>query len=195
MIALRLAIHWLFGISLVQIAQASPSDANFRLSMTEEVPYAACFKASALRYRVDPFLLAAIAWQESSFDATAVHINHDRSEDLGVMQINSRWLTELKNHGISRAVLLREPCLNIEVGAWVLATNFYSKGITWDSVGAYNAGMRTTFTQALKRYRYAQLIYDKYLSLRRHKAIEIVEVVASRNTVLDKYDELIAQSF
>jgi soluble lytic murein transglycosylase-like protein len=187
--------HWMPLILLANFAIAPHAGSQNRLSLKESIPYAACFEKAARQYQVDPFLLAAIAWQESEFNKDARHFNADGSEDIGIMQINSRWLTLLNRRGITRAVLLRVACVNIEVGAWVLAINFYQKGINWDSVGAYNAGAKATFTQALKRYRYSSRIYDRYVSLRHSSAVETIVVVATRNAVLDKYNELIAQSF
>ena len=54
------------------------------------------------------------------------------------MQVNSRWLPKLAGYGISRDMLF-DPCTNINVGAWVLANEFYRHGASWSSVGRYNS--------------------------------------------------------
>jgi soluble lytic murein transglycosylase-like protein len=103
---------------------------------------ASCWEAAGARYRIHPWLLAAIAKVESGFDPAAVNATHAQrtgSVDLGLMQINSQWLPVLARHGISRDALF-EPCTNVNVGAWILAGLFARYGVTWEAVGAYNAG-------------------------------------------------------
>jgi soluble lytic murein transglycosylase-like protein len=88
---------------------------------------------------VNPHLLVAIAEVESGLRADAVGRNRDGSVDLGLMQINSRWLPELRRHGLS-ATDLMHPCVSVHVGAWVLAQAMQRHGNTWTAVGAYHAG-------------------------------------------------------
>ena len=57
----------------------------------------------------------------------------------GNMQINSRWLPVLQQHGISEQTLL-DPCTNTYVGAWILARNIDLLSYGWLAAGAYNAG-------------------------------------------------------
>jgi soluble lytic murein transglycosylase-like protein len=102
-----------------------------------------CFVEAGQRYGVDPVLLQAIAKVESSGKWDAMNRNHQKhthSVDIGLMQINSRWLQRepLLSLGYTEAHLLN-PCTNVMVGAWVLAGNFRTYGINWDAVGAYNA--------------------------------------------------------
>lgn len=52
-----------------------------------------------------------------------------RSTDIGLMQVNSQWLRRL---GIEAESLL-DPCTNIRVGTWILATNY---GEAWRRHGA-----------------------------------------------------------
>jgi soluble lytic murein transglycosylase-like protein len=110
-----------------------------------------CFTEAALRYRVPSSLLQAISRVESSGNPGAIHRNADGSHDIGHMQINSRWLPVLQQHGISEQALL-DPCTNTCVGAWILAQNISRLGYGWLAVGAYNAGSQT------KRMAYARKI-------------------------------------
>jgi soluble lytic murein transglycosylase-like protein len=98
-----------------------------------------CWDQAALKYGVNAQLLYAIAKTESSLKATAINrANANGSYDVGLMQINSSWLPMLKRFGITEKDLY-EPCVSIEVGAWILAHNIRSHGYTWAAVGAYNS--------------------------------------------------------
>lgn len=116
-----------------------------------------CMQDAGKKYNIHPYLLWAIAKQESSFNPRAVGKNSDGSEDIGLMQINSTWLGtpekpgRLFKLGIRRHHLF-DPCISIDVGAWVLAHNFKQFGVNWRAVGAYNA--KTEW----KRERYARKI-------------------------------------
>lgn len=98
----------------------------------------ACWEEAAAQYGVNPYLLYAIAKTESNFNPSAVNRNKDGSYDIGLMQINSRWLPTLRKYGIEEAQLW-DACINIQVGAWVLAQNMRRMGNSWEAVGAYNA--------------------------------------------------------
>ena len=102
------------------------------------VPAHACWDDAATRYQVNSALLYAIARTESGLNPQAVGRNGNGSRDIGLMQINSSWLSILATYGISERDLF-EPCTNIHVGAWILSYNFYRLGYTWEAVGAYNA--------------------------------------------------------
>ena len=100
--------------------------------------YANCFEQAGARYGVSPVLLNAISQVESNWNPLARNVNRDGSEDLGHMQINSRWLRVLAAYGIDRKALV-DPCLNTHVGAWILAQNIRAHGYGWEAIGAYNA--------------------------------------------------------
>ena len=100
--------------------------------------HAHCFEQAGARYGIAPVLLEAISTVESGGNPQARNLNRDGSEDLGHMQINSRWLGILASYGIDRQKLL-DPCLNTHVGAWILAQNVRQHGYGWEAVGAYNA--------------------------------------------------------
>ena len=116
-------------------------------------PPATCWEQAARRHQVNPHLLVAIAEVESGLRPDAIGRNTNGSIDIGLMQINSLWLPELRRHGIVPRDLL-DPCVSVHVGAWVLAQKMRVHGTTWTAVGAYNAG------SAVLRERYARKVIE-----------------------------------
>lgn len=114
----------------------------------------ACLQAAAAKHSLNYLLLRSIAEQESSFNPIAVGGNTNGSSDYGLMQINSTWLPTLRKFGVTQQDLFN-PCINADVGAWILADNFRRMGVTWDAVGAYNA------STPWKRVKYATGVYNK----------------------------------
>lgn len=121
--------------------------------------HAHCFEQAGARYGIAPVLLEAISTVESGGNPQARNLNRDGSEDLGHMQINSRWLRILASYGIDRQRLL-DPCLNTHVGAWILAQNIRQHGYGWEAVGAYNA------RSPAKRNAYSQRVAARLKSWR-----------------------------
>ncbi|ADG20771.1 lytic transglycosylase domain-containing protein [Paraburkholderia atlantica] len=111
-----------------------------------------CLDDAARFHHVNVRLVRAIATVESGQRASVVHLNDDGTTDIALMQINSRWLTTLSLLGVSRAGL-HDGCTNAYVGAWILSQNIRRLGLTWDAVGAYNAGSHE------KRIIYARRVY------------------------------------
>ena len=118
------------------------------------LPALACWDDAAQRYQVSSALLYAIARTESGLNPRAINRNTNGSRDIGLMQINSAWLPTLAAHGIGERDLF-EPCINIHVGAWILAGNVSRLGYTWDAVGAYNAtrpALRRAYIEKVRRH-------------------------------------------
>ena len=97
-----------------------------------------CFHTASVKYQLDPWLLVAIARVESRMRPDAHRKYDDGSEDIGLMQINSVWLPALARLGIGRADLFNH-CTSIHVAAWILATQLYRYGKTWQVVGRYHS--------------------------------------------------------
>jgi len=112
----------------------------------------ACWHDVASWYGINVHLLYAIAKTESNLNPNAMNRNKNGSYDIGLMQINSSWLPTLRKHGVSEDKL-KDPCVNLQVGAWILAQNMQRMGVTCEAVGAYNA------RNPQLRIRYAQKVY------------------------------------
>jgi soluble lytic murein transglycosylase-like protein len=129
------------------------------------LPSEACWQDAAVRYGVDARLLLAIAQQESSLNPEVINRSLAARTgwiDIGLMQINSRWLPILERDGI-RASDLLDPCTNLQVGAWILAQGFRRYGATWEAVGAYHAGCSELPPSecVATRTRYATAVYRR----------------------------------
>jgi soluble lytic murein transglycosylase-like protein len=111
-----------------------------------------CLDDAAAYRHLNPALVRAIAQHESGMRASAVNVNRNGSEDIGLMQVNSSWLPTLSRFGIRREHLF-DACVNGYVGTWILASNCRRFGATWKCVGAYNA------VSPQKQLTYANAIY------------------------------------
>lgn len=135
-----------------------------------------CFDLAGRDYKIDPDLLRAISWQESHFEPRARGRNPGQGYGIGLMQIDSQHLSELKQYGITSELLLNDPCMNIYTGAYYLAKAFDSWGVSWESVGAYNAGFKRSPRQAARRYNYAKKIKKNYVAIKKsHGEALIIE--------------------
>ena len=136
--------------------------------LTSPLNALACWEQAAQRYGVPAQLLVAIARVESNLNPHAInhsHFQQSGSYDIGMMQINSSNLPKLAQYGIHEADLFNA-CINIHVGAWLLANSFKRNGVTWDGVGAYNAACTRLKGENCRRarIRYAWLVYHQLTS-------------------------------
>jgi hypothetical protein len=88
------------------------------------IPYLACMLAAASAQHLPPRVLPSIQAVEGGAIGT-VSRNRDGSEDLGVMQINTRWLPALarytgRDEATVRQALLSNACFNIAVAGAIL---------------------------------------------------------------------------
>ena len=127
-----------------------------------------CWLLAADKFNVPSELLEAIAHVESGHNPGALNLNTDGSVDIGIMQINSRWLPALSEVGITPDDLY-VPCINIHVGAWILAQEVKRYGYTWEAIGAYHAGPYTSRTRIRKLESY-RIYARKVLSYWRRRA-------------------------
>lgn len=136
------------------------------LSFSHITQAADCFDMAGKDYKIDPDLLRAISWNESRFNTKAIGKNPITGYGSGLMQVDSQHFPELKRYGIKPEHLVTDVCMNIYTGAYYLAIAFKKWGVSWDAVGAYNAGFAKTKKQSIKRYRYAAKIHATYQSIK-----------------------------
>lgn len=140
------------------------------LLLTSSSSFAFCFQAAGARYQIDPVLLEAMAVQESGLNPRAINTNRNKtgkavSTDYGVMQINSTHIPTLISMGVIRSKddLLNNACLNVQIGAWILAKHLQTCGVSWSCLGSYNAGFADNNEK--RRMVYARRIYCIYNQL------------------------------
>jgi soluble lytic murein transglycosylase-like protein len=122
---------------------------------------ASCWEEASQSYGIPVNVLQAVAQTESNFNASAKGRNKNGTYDIGLMQINSGWLPELSKYGLTEDSL-SDPCVNLKVGAWVLANNARRLGWNWNAIGAYNVGCVKLDKEecARRRNHYAWKIHD-----------------------------------
>jgi soluble lytic murein transglycosylase-like protein len=108
------------------------------IALSTTIAHADCIDDAAYYQQVHPYVLRAIAYQESQMRADVTHYNTNRTTDYGVMGINSVHLPELSGFGIAKEQLL-DPCVNAYVGAWYLRRKMEKYGNTWQAVAAYHS--------------------------------------------------------
>lgn len=137
-----------------------------------------CFELVGRESGIAPDLLRAVAHVESSNTPTATnkqHVARTGSYDIGLMQINSRWLGTLKRFGIGEAELF-DACTSIEVGAWILSDLFKRHGNSWEAVGAYNAACTSLKGDACRAAR------DSYIAKVKRAMSRSASVIPVRNS-------------
>lgn len=113
-----------------------------------------CFDDAAVYHRVNPWILRAIAAQESRFNPTANHpVNANGTRDHGMTGINDVLLPELSRYGITSGDLL-DGCKSVYLAGWHLRRMVNKYGNTWDAVGAYNSktpSKRDAYKEKIRR--------------------------------------------
>ncbi|VDZ80635.1 pilin-like protein [Salmonella bongori] len=130
-----------------------------------------CFELAGRDANIDPMLLRAVAWQESGLNYRITGSNalagFGKGYGYGLMQIDSQHLLFLKKYGITKENLINDICLNIYVGAYIMAVAFNKFGENWKAVGAYNAGFKENSKQQERRTLYARKVHATYQYLKK----------------------------
>ena len=108
------------------------------------VPYLACMLAVSQFYHLPPRVLPSIQVVEAGQPGT-VSRNFNGTADLGVMQVNTRWLPYIARawHMTPRVVagrLINDPCFNIAVAGAIMRIYLdESHGNVVQAVGYYHS--------------------------------------------------------
>jgi len=107
-------------------------------------PFLACMLTVAAFYHLPPRVLPSIQVVEGG-RIGMVHRNSDGSDDLGLMQVNDRWVPLLASYvrlpqPIIRDRLIRSPCFNIATAGAVLRISLNeTRGDLMRAIGDYNS--------------------------------------------------------
>jgi hypothetical protein len=108
------------------------------------VPYLACMLAVSQFYHLPPRVLPSIQVVEAGHPGT-ISRNFNGSADLGVMQVNTRWVPEIARawHMTPREVagrLISDPCFNIAAAGAIMRIYLdESHGNVVQAVGYYHS--------------------------------------------------------
>ncbi|MBS0987396.1 transglycosylase SLT domain-containing protein [Acetobacter okinawensis] len=102
-----------------------------------------CASEAARRYKIAEPLFIALLMTEAGRPGQIVR-NSNGTYDMGPAQINSTHLPELAAMGITREQVIQDGCLNIQIGAWILARELDGSSPSdaagfWKRVGNYNS--------------------------------------------------------
>lgn len=103
----------------------------------------ACIQGAASFYHLPVALFSAVLRTEGGV-VGHIHRNTNGSYDMGPAQINSTWLPTLARSGITRSMVINNGCLNVSLGAWILAQAMagadpHDPAQYWQHVGDYNS--------------------------------------------------------
>jgi len=108
------------------------------------IPYLACMVAAASFYHLPPRVLPSIQVVEGGSPGT-ISRNPDGSSDLGVMQVNTRWvprfaeITGMTQDAV-QARLISDPCFNIAAAAAIMRVYLNeTQGDLLRAVGYYHS--------------------------------------------------------
>jgi hypothetical protein len=102
-----------------------------------------CIAEAASQNSLPPSIVYSLLAVEGGRVGQAVR-NTNGTYDMGPMQINTIWLSDLAaRYGISAAaiqdLLIKDGCFNIGVGTWILKNEILRTGEFWSGVASYHS--------------------------------------------------------
>ena len=137
-----------------------------------------CSISAAAKFRIPANILLAIAEKENGRPGQWVK-NPNGSFDIGSLQFNSKYISELSAYGIGFADVAAKGCYPYELAAWRLKKHFQNdKGDLWTRAANYHS----------KTYRFNR-IYRADLIVKSVKWAQWLERNSHHNTALYKPSE------
>jgi len=118
-----------------------------------------CINHAAKTFHVPATMIVSVMKIENGWNGAAIK-NKNGTADLGVMQVNSSWLKQLKVYGITREGLQFDPCVNVHTATWILAKGL-AKGEGWQGIGNYHSAT------PIYNQRYRQKVKVAYENMQR----------------------------
>lgn len=120
-------------------SQASWIKQTFEKLLPEYVPYQTCIVQAGHRFGVKTELMLAVLMQENGLKAIARR-NDNGSLDLGIYQINTVRLPEIKGFDATKEEIAGNHCLNANIAAYLLSEEIARAPSFWTGVGNYHYG-------------------------------------------------------
>ena len=139
------------------------------------------FEEAGEYYRIEPYILWSIAKIGSKFNPKATNKNTIGTMDIGIMQINTIHLAELKELGFKKERLF-DPRINVFAGAMILKRCFGKHGVTPNGMTCYNG--------RIKNNNYGAKVMNElkgiYIKLGKYKEKENIKVVENKEKVIEE---------
>lgn len=105
---------------------------------------AACLLMAANTYQVPPAVMIGIMQVEGGHVGQAVGPNINGTYDLGPMQVNTRWASELSrlwhvSEATARVWVRDDGCVNVHVAAWILKQKIAETGSLYGGIAHYHS--------------------------------------------------------
>ena len=111
--------------------------ADVSLALQEE--WIICSIAAAVEYRIPANIVLAVAEKEGGTPGQLRH-NKNGTHDVGSMQFNTGYLTDLARFGITASDVATAGCYSFELAAWRLRQHLYKdKGDLWTRAANYHS--------------------------------------------------------
>ncbi|MBC8737246.1 lytic transglycosylase domain-containing protein [Paraburkholderia sp. UCT31] len=139
-----------------------------------------CIAEASQRYDVPELLLHSILMKENGRTGK-YSTNKDGTYDLGLAQINTRWLSFFGRYGIRPDDIMNKTCTNVAIGAYILKYNWQRQGHDWfKATVAYHIGNASWTPERYARgYRYAKDVVQYWWGFYRY--VEAVDAAQQKN--------------
>lgn len=97
-----------------------------------------CINQAAVSDHIPAAVIISVLRTENG-RAGEANCNENGSYDYGPMQINSDWLPMLHRYGYTRQEVQNNACINVSIGAWILAMAISGGSNLWNGVGDYHS--------------------------------------------------------